>query len=88
MQYIQCCLSDLSSGIWVGSPLQQLLCHIHLSILGGHMQWSEAFLQKHQKGSDGNVKSGCTTLNETTENPYNGVINGKQGGLTLVILAC
>lgn len=65
MQHIQCCFSDLSSSIWVGSSLQQQLRYIHLSILGGHMQWSEAFLQRHQKSSNGNVRSGNTTPNAT-----------------------
>lgn len=56
----------LSSSIGVGSSLQQQLCYIHLSVLGGHMQWSEAFLQKHQgEGSNNIVRLGNTTLKAT-----------------------
>lgn len=35
--YLACCIR-------VGSSFQQQLGYIHFSILGGHVQWSEAFL--------------------------------------------
>lgn len=50
------CFYYLASSIRVGSSLQQQLCNIHLAIFGGHMKWSEAFLQTHQQGKGHNIR--------------------------------